>query len=100
MAEFLIHDTKTCIKEFYNFQKSFSLCGQPTETHQEDFINTILSVEVLPFIKQRLLSLGFISKQTKTHFLKGVFLKCKTVKKIDKELGCRKTHLQTKYLMT
>ena len=89
IAQFLIHDTKTCIKEFYNFQKSFSLCGQPTETHQEDFINTILSVKVLPFIKQRLLSLGFISKQTKTHFLKEVFLKCKTVKKIDKELEDR-----------
>lgn len=89
IAQFLIHDTKLCIKEFYNFQKSFSLCGQPTENFQENFINITLSVKVLPFIKQRLLSLGFISKNTKNHFLKEVFLKSKTIKKIDKELQDR-----------
>lgn len=88
-AQFLIHDTKRCIKEYYDFQKLFSLCGQNTINSESDFINTFIAIKVLPYIKQRLFSIGLVHKHTKTNFLDAVFTACKPTKKISKEMQDR-----------
>jgi len=91
IKQYLIHDFKKFIHEYYQFLQLFSLCGQPHDKLQQQFINTMLAVKVIPLIKQRLTSTEFISKHHKSHFLKEVFHQCKSkaMTKLDKELQDR-----------
>lgn len=89
IAQLLVHDTKCCIRDYYDFQKLFSLSGQMPSSSEIDFINVMISTKILPFIKQRLFELGLVPKNTKTKFLDAVFTSCKPVKKLDKEMQDR-----------
>lgn len=89
IAQFLVHDTKRCIRDYYDFQKLCSLNGQKTSNSESDFINVFISTKVLPYIKQHLFSLGLVQKNTKTNFLDAVFSSCKPTKKLSKEMQDR-----------
>lgn len=89
IKQFLVHDFKNFIREYYQFSQMFSLCSQPHDKLQQQFINTMLAVKVIPIIKQRLITSELVSKNHKSHFLKEVFSRCKTVTKLDKELQDR-----------
>ena len=89
LAQFLVHNTKTSIKEYYGFQRTFSFCGQNNSIDETDFIDAMISVKILPFIKNRLTNLGLIPKNTASRYLEAVFTAYKPTQKINKEMQDR-----------
>lgn len=85
IAQLLVHDTKRCIRDYYDFQKLFRLSGQMPSSSEIDFINVMISTKILPSIKQRLFELGLVPKNKKSNFLDAVFTSCKPVQKLEKE---------------
>jgi ankyrin repeat protein len=55
----------------------------------DDFLNLMISVKFVPILKQHLVSLGYISKNQKSHFLREILKQNFNVKKLDKELQDR-----------
>ena len=89
LAQFLVHDTKTSIKDFYSFQRTLAFCGHHNSIDEADFIGAMISVKILPFIKNRLINLGLIPNNTKSRYLAAVFTAYKPTKKINKEMQDR-----------
>ena len=85
----MIHAFRKAMQEFYGFQLLFSLNGDAQQKTTDDFLNLMISVKFIPILKQHLISLGYISKNQKTHFLCEILKQNFNVKKLDKELQDR-----------
>ena len=85
----MIHAFKQVMSEFYNFQLLFSLNGDAQQKTTNDFLNLMVSVKFLPILKQHLISLGCISKNQKSHFVREILKQNFDVKKFAKELQDR-----------
>lgn len=85
----IIHAFRKAIQEFYDFQLLFSLNGDAQQKTTDDFLNLMISVKFVPILKQHLISLGYISKNQKSHFLREILKQNFNVKKLDKELQDR-----------
>ncbi|ENX32628.1 hypothetical protein F889_03411 [Acinetobacter colistiniresistens] len=85
----MIHAFRKAMQEFYYFQLLFSLNGDAQQMTTDDFLNLMISVKFVPILKQHLVSLGYISKNQKSHFLREILKQNFNVKKLDKELQDR-----------
>ena len=85
----MIYAFKKAMQEFYDFQLLFSLNGDAQQKTTDDFVNLMISVKFIPILKQNLVSLSYISKNQKTHFLREILKENFNVKKLNKELQDR-----------
>lgn len=85
----MIHAFKQAMQEFYSFQLLFSLNGDAHQKTTDDFLNLMISVKFVPILKHHLVSLGYVSKKQKTHFLRELLKQNFNAKKLDKELHDR-----------
>lgn len=85
----MIHAFRKAMQEFYDFQLLFSLNGDAQQKTTDDFLNLMISVKFIPILKQHLISLGCISKNQRSHFLREILKQNFNVKKLDKELQDR-----------
>lgn len=85
----MIHAFKHAMQEFYNFQLLFSLNGNSHQKTTNDFLNLMISVKFIPILKQHLISLGLVSKNQKSHFLRELLKQSFDAKKLNKELQDR-----------
>lgn len=85
----MIHSFRKAMQEFYDFQLLFSLNGDAQQKTTDDFLNLMISVKFIPILKQHLISLGYISKNQRSHFLREILKQNFNVKKLDKELQDR-----------
>lgn len=81
----MIHAFKQAMQEFYSFQLLFSLNGDAHQKTTDDFLNLMISVKFVPILKHHLVSLGYVSKKQKTHFLRELLKQSFNAKKLDKE---------------
>lgn len=85
----MIHAFRKAMQEFYDFQLLFSLNGDAQQKTTDDFLNLMISVKFIPILKQHLISLGYISKNQRSHFLREILKQNFNVKKLDKDLQDR-----------
>lgn len=85
----MIHAFRKAMQEFYDFQLLFSFNGDAQQKTTDDFVNLMISVKFVPILKQHLVSLSYISKNQKSHFLREILKQNFNVKKLDKELQDR-----------
>ncbi|SSR01662.1 hypothetical protein [Acinetobacter baumannii] len=85
----MIHAFRKAMQEFYDFQLLFSLNGDAQQKTTDDFLNLMISVKFIPILKQHLISLGYISKNQRSNFLREILKQNFNVKKLDKDLQDR-----------
>lgn len=85
----MIHAFRKAMQEFYGFQLRFSLNGDAKQKTTDDFLNLMISVKFIPILKQHLISLGCISKNQKSHFVRELLKQNFNVTKFTKELQDR-----------
>ena len=85
----MIHAFRKAMQEFYGFQLRFSLNGDAKQKATDDFLNLMISVKFIPILKQHLISLGCISKNQKSHFVRELLKQNFNVTKFTKELQDR-----------